>query len=818
MAPKRKHEGAPQAPHKKPRYAHFQDARQIAAQTSGKAFGNGEIDVDKFVKAREYEIRALEQGMRSSRSVLMSRAFQGVPRELRRRTASHNAKRVPKRLQKRALREMKDDKTPKVTSKTRKPSGHQRLRLEGMQASKRTAVTAKAKKEAKKSANAAVVTRVPRVKKSVLATPPRPKAKFRKRQIEKTWLPTHMFHTKRAHMTPPAEPLWRMAIPLTPTQKCSRPTHRAGSARGAIAWDMSYMATIGLEGTETALRGVMKRLGVDADSGEQWWESKATKRWLSGSRSWSGWTFVARAPSRDPIAPVTIIWDRSQASTAEPKRPLRRRAFIHVHPSAFLQLWEEALKIAKEQRPAVSVEDLRFEIGTIDIVGPAATEALVGTLWPCAAPEADEPRHQGDATDLWSLMKLVSNPSSLPAGAMINLEVTDPRLHCPPRTIDMRSTPSDQTRLMHTLANWPADTDQRVTYLLDRSARTTAARRLSSQKSISRRKGLSEPGGWPAALETDPRIPVVLLSTRNNRQGGQGRWTLLLPRKCVMPVWYVLMHYPLSTGGTLNFGGLEQVRQLNYEAGMPWFPGDFPGTQAGKDWEQQQAYKRQRDWEKRPKSKRVAWDSVDLGNGRRGEVGRGWACDWENLSGCGENGALRPFRQATPAEARGMLLARDTNEHPSKVVLAAVEIAMVGKGVVKACARVYRLPSADAELRARWSALANEKASRKAQKSPAETRRPSKRMTGGTAHEKRQELAASLLREEAHDTQPPAVPGEEDLIGFVTTGNFNLSAGRGSSIGSIDVYKARASEQESLCIVRDSGQGLGRLARWRLVP
>lgn len=84
----------------------FHDARAISSQTTGRAFGNGEIDVDKFVKAREFEIKALEQGMKNAKNVLMKRAFQSVPRELRRRTASHNVKKVPKRLRPRAAREV----------------------------------------------------------------------------------------------------------------------------------------------------------------------------------------------------------------------------------------------------------------------------------------------------------------------------------------------------------------------------------------------------------------------------------------------------------------------------------------------------------------------------------------------------------------------------------------------------------------------------------------------------------------------------------------------------------------------------------------
>lgn len=83
------------------------DARTLAVQATSKAFKNGELDVGTFVKAREYEIRALEDGMVRSKKALTQRAFQQVPKDLRRRTASHNAKRVPKRLRKQAAREVR---------------------------------------------------------------------------------------------------------------------------------------------------------------------------------------------------------------------------------------------------------------------------------------------------------------------------------------------------------------------------------------------------------------------------------------------------------------------------------------------------------------------------------------------------------------------------------------------------------------------------------------------------------------------------------------------------------------------------------------
>ena len=84
------------------------DARTVLSQASDRALNqNGELDVSSFVKAREYEIKAMQASMSTSKKSLFSRAFQQVPNALRRRTASHNVKRVPKRLRTRAKKEVR---------------------------------------------------------------------------------------------------------------------------------------------------------------------------------------------------------------------------------------------------------------------------------------------------------------------------------------------------------------------------------------------------------------------------------------------------------------------------------------------------------------------------------------------------------------------------------------------------------------------------------------------------------------------------------------------------------------------------------------
>src|ERR1700760_1980001 len=85
-----------------PKRQKFDEARAISSQTMQQAFSDGQVDVNQFVKAREYEIKALEDGLMAMKKISSTRVFQHVPRSMRRRTASHNVSRVPKRLRPKA--------------------------------------------------------------------------------------------------------------------------------------------------------------------------------------------------------------------------------------------------------------------------------------------------------------------------------------------------------------------------------------------------------------------------------------------------------------------------------------------------------------------------------------------------------------------------------------------------------------------------------------------------------------------------------------------------------------------------------------------
>lgn len=748
---------------------------------------------------------------------------------------------------------MIEDNTPTVTARRRKPSQTMRIRLETARRLQNLNAKSKARKWAKKGEAQKETTkalkeegshpfntapRIPKIKKNKLSRPAPPDAKYRKRQRCKTWLPTHMYHAKRAHMATTKSPLWRFAVPISPTEKSYRPTHRARGSRGAVAWDMSYMSTVQLEGVESCIEAVLRAIGV---SNIEAWGNKG-KKWRAGTRSLYAWTYEKENAAR-AIAPVTLVWcvqnkseDVEMANSdsgKEAKQP-RRKLWIRVHPSAFLQLWTELLEISKRQNPPVMVEDLRFDIGSIEITGPGSTEALLASLRPVldkSGPEKESPEA------VWSSLLGVSNPSSLPHNALLSFAISDPRFKFPAQTMRVPDTESHMNDLAALLADWSPDRTQGPSSIFDRQSRLAAARQLPSQKAINRRRTLSVPGAHPAPQPNDPKIPVMIIANRpqalSKRNSVPGSWTVLLPWKCVAPVWYSIMYYPLSSGGNPRFGGLKEQQQLTFEAGEPWFPGDFPGTRAGWEWNLKETQKSKDKWERRPKGRRVEFDSLNLGDGHpRGEIGRGWACDWERLiqgpvkdqadkttsdkdADAGESMSppldIHNIRY-TPNKTDRIL--SDLSKSPPKAgALASVYLTLSNRGTPVPCARIYRLPS-DPSQRQKWTSMAD-----------ASKQKPRSQGIPLSQDEARRQLAESLLSSselDGKDSDHLEVPSEDDLIGFVTSGNYNLAEGKGTAIGSILLSKVLTPEvpkqhERKMCIVRTAGEKVGRLGVWELV-
>ena len=839
--------------------------------------------------------------------------------------------------------------------------------------------------------------RIPRIKKNTLAKPPLATAKFKRRQVVKTWLPTHLWHAKRAHMTKPTEPLWRMSIPMSPTDKVYRPSHRASGARGCIAWDMSYMSTVSCCGTPGAIESLLKAFSFHGEG----WKGPRYRRWRKGVRVSHG-SLCERDGTHGLISTATVFWrletpqsatsgqieknetsrDETEAATIEMadtdetprKKKLKALIMIRIEPSAFYQFWLELAKVAKTQRPQVLVEDLRFEIGTIEITGPESTFALRTVLKP-----AKHAAGFGAVGETWTKLPARTSPASLPQNCLFGFNCVDPRLHFPP-TRNKAQQDINNVEDVQVLVDWSPDQNKVMPDIFSHKRRYIASRAMLSQKAINRRRNLTSLVEDPNGNDSDPQIPVLLYPTRDATKKSQGSWTVLMPWMFVDAVWRCCFNGALPSGTSARFGGLDEKRQILFERQEPWFPADMPGSEAGQAWERTESKRRFDDWFLRPDGRRVAWHRTNLGDGRRGEHGNGWACDWEYLfktkgesppdtiNGEVANGntnakqdttrkPVKPPRLLTARQRKAAKALAETNVEndnrrrntsspesdasppsdapvkythlapstakttlkdyltsplPPDAALATVRISFLDRGTPQPCARIYRLPATttksppfptnNQQLRQSWLKLHSTLGPSHPSKPPylptplKKERRNHHSLPRNPHHlpreyidhitaippdapteiaEQFQAIPAPPRDEDAEyrklfpkhdgDDDYPACPGEEDLIGFVTSGDFNLSLGRGAAVGSVwaqrvlagwrredeererekgggrasgehgegsgalgggakgaaGVEKGRAKQREverHLCIVRNAGEPKGRLARWEVWP
>jgi ribonuclease P/MRP protein subunit POP1 len=302
----------------------------------------------------------------------------------------------------------------------------------------------------------------------------------------------------------------------------------------------------------------------------------------------------------------------------------KRTVFIRIHPSGFVQLWKLLLQLSKVQKPSVTVHDLRYEIGSLELMGPNSTESLVNILRPMVGSKESQKTPSADAA--WDSLALITNPSFLPKNILIAFDAVDPRLRdagC------IKPNPNGMPQAIDVCSQWPLDGAFGPGSLFDRKLREKSNSSAPSEKTLNR-KSETDPSKSSTSSTEGAVIPLVLFPTQQGRSI-QSSWVVLLPWNRVKAVWRGFMNCPLSCGNTVRFGGIAEAHQAAYESGTAWFPADYPGTEAGFQWELQERKKSESEWRRKPKGRRVEYESVDLGAGRKGEIGRGWACDWESL-------------------------------------------------------------------------------------------------------------------------------------------------------------------------------------------
>ncbi|OBZ71160.1 Ribonucleases P/MRP protein subunit pop1 [Grifola frondosa] len=796
----------------------------------------GSLDVERFAEARAFEINAMHEAMQNARSNSTQRAWQQLPRHLRRRAASHDVRRVPLRLRDKARAEM-DPVRRKALGRSMPKRG-------------------KAK-------------RVNRT------------TELLRRQRNKTWLETHLWHAKRMKM----ENMWGYRLAVQPTEKSFRPSHRA-SIHGSILHDASYYMFIEVKGPEDILRQLLNSCCDHQGPGP------GAQRFLTGARTFDTHIYKYRSYPFDLIAPVTIMWQplatptnskqgrgpqaeqpapsngdnpRNQraggkgkgqaavegATTTYQPKPAEntRTVWVRTHPAVFDKVHEAlrysasfALEAAKNAGPSnrvaeVEFVDLREKMNIFEIMGPKSSQIIKGALKPVLEDK------RADFKKFWQSLSRLQSTGSVPRGMVIGLTVYDPRLSFPPKNAKVDLDTQGQPNLSPPLSVFPSSTLAQ-SEIWDEDIRLGLRRPRYKKKDIDQRRSNNLVPGTPLqATQKDARIPVILIqrSIENSSSTSQSPsyqtddspsihgWTLIIPQGWGMPFFSSLTYT-----GTRVAGQRERQTQ-SFEAGCAYFPRDYPSTASYDMYADNREEEDRGRWERKPPAKRTNFDKV----GSRSP----WKPDWRVVLGLekppaqtgsggdGDAEMIAAQREDVPVATAAVPAAEGEKEKTiPHWLLRGVDVPSIIEDLLSMLnpaaglldhinkARFKRKQDPlDASVRADelWKgALVQVKVELCARGSPDDLAA----IYGVNDEEAREWVKAETARKNGTalmDDGPnetdlsQVIPPEEAILGYVTSGNFSLSRGEGYAIGAIPIarlfelkHQARRLRFDSIMLVK----------------
>ncbi|KAH7340957.1 ribonucleases P/MRP protein subunit POP1-domain-containing protein [Rhizoctonia solani] len=521
------------------------------------------LDIERFAQARSFEIGAMQSAIKTATEAASHRVWQTLPRHLRRRAASHDVRRVPVRLREKAKLEVR----PLVEiSMLRHPT--KRKKFLKLLKRKRRLASGSGRTES-----------------------------FAKRQQNKAWLETHLWHAKRMHMSD----VWGYRLAERPTAKSYRPSHRA-AVHGSTLNDISYMVTLEVTGKVENVTSILKQC-CDLGGVGPW-----AARYTSGARACQTHMYEVGAWPGGLIGPATVFWKpESPIDTATSITSTDRALWIRIHPSN-LKDTLSSLKLASEQVPEVDrpeITDLSGDINAFELVGPRTSQVIHGAL------KLSDPRLE--VKQFWKSLPNARSPGNFSSGMIIGLTVHDPRLSYPPTNSKVdENHPSPETRLV------TPDPKLAQSEIWEQSARDKLRTPAYKKGQLDKRHSEVQCDKIPLLLiqHTISHSQAPLATSRDRSQALYG-WTIILPPSWAMPFLSSLTH----TGTRVV--GLSARHHQCLETKSPHFPNDYVGCPTYTDLATKQAETERVKWERTPKGKRINYEALG--------VTRPWASDWDGL-------------------------------------------------------------------------------------------------------------------------------------------------------------------------------------------
>lgn len=432
------------------------------------------LSLIKYTAARSREIKAMRTSLLSTSGTKL--AFQKLPKHMRRRVMSHNAKRLPRRLREIHINQLKKSGAP---LSQKKPSRKHRRRPRNLL------------------------------------------AEYARRRRRIRWLETHIWHAKRFHMVEK----WGYKLADRPCDKAFRACYRA-TTKHCLLQDISYYSCIEIKGPSEILVTELKAL---SDSSHI--PSIGAKAFRKGTRE--GETILYKNDgTKKAIGVVNFMWKPSTENIST--------VWLWAHAAYFKELFETLVSSFKLQynsmdtdtcsvsmyindETSVELLDLTFEINRFRLTGPLSHAILQKSLhivdsdteseWFKSYLDDENNRQSfGNQKGYWKLLEYVPNVAQLPPRVIVSLVVVDPRHNFPQK----RTKAIIENSKIEMTAICDITEDLAVTPLWNGNIRSTVKdSKVSNAVVAEQRSQLLVPGSFDARHGVP--VPVILIQ----RPGGK---------------------------------------------------------------------------------------------------------------------------------------------------------------------------------------------------------------------------------------------------------------------------------------------------------
>ncbi|TMS11292.1 Ribonucleases P/MRP protein subunit POP1 [Larimichthys crocea] len=509
------------------------------------------ITAGSFASARAAEVQAMLKAV--TKTTGSCHVYGALPKHMRRRSMSHNTKRLPRRLR-------------DVANRMREKS------LQAGSKKKKEQPKSKSRKARRRHGNLLL--------------------EFNRRQRKNMWLETHIWHAKRFHMVKK----WGYCLGDRPTYKCYRPCYRAMSSHCLLQDLLPELQTVCqcCEAVVPPVVPVVIPAGVvltpepESEKTPEAQQVTGTKRKRSG---------------KDASVPPAkkILGD----GTRSPTTPVT---------------W-------KSSSTGIVINDLTLEIVRYRLIGPQSHSVLAETLeaatdcheidksqssplwWPEHCKDENKMNLHQQQADVYHILKGIYSTGELPPGTVLGLTVDDPRVTLPTKKVKalpcvkQAQEVDEEKRKELMLQGVPEHCCQ--SYLWEQSVRDNVTDNKISEQDLNRMKSeVLVPGSRLSPIPLQGRVPILLVHQPGKQVGhemsswGAG-WDLLLPKGWGMAFWVPLVYRGV------RIGGLNMTLKHSQNKGVSHFPHDYPDCPAGVRFQEEQESELLDKFKRRPPAKRT---------------------------------------------------------------------------------------------------------------------------------------------------------------------------------------------------------------------